>query len=104
MRTRTMKEMIGYKNKSTGTVPMIRSSLRQSNHPPDCCWPSTNCTRRVCDSCNRPATVEATPAMRPKEAYPKVLAEKEKKVENRSRADELRQLRQFSEQLSRVVV
>ena len=28
----------------------------------------------------------------------------EKKVENRSRADELRQLRQFSEQLSRVVV
>ena len=61
---------------------MIRSSLRQSNHPPDCCWPSTNCTRRVCDSCNRPATVEATPAMRPKEAYPKVLAEKEKKVEN----------------------
>ena len=30
--------------------------------------------------------------------------QEEKKVENRSRADELRQLRQFSEQLSRVVV
>mmetsp|Transcript_21106 Transcript_21106/g.50910 ORF Transcript_21106/g.50910 Transcript_21106/m.50910 type:complete len:226 (-) Transcript_21106:721-1398(-) len=70
--------------RNIGTVPRTRSTVLQLAAASPSGWKnlsSTSPTRNVCESCSNPANVEATPAIRPNEAYPKVLAAKEKKVE-----------------------